>query len=691
MAIVLLAAVVAAAGPAVYIVTLDDQGNNYYRAITGDDTGTLGEQTFIGNLPTQYNLGAGIGNFSNDEYYDFVLGTVSTVDSSKEIYLYTRNNNGNDFLGPYKVGEWSSGLYPADMAVASFDRKVFGNSTDDFVMGGYGSQNVGVYLNTGYDTNGNGIFASSDLEGASLYSVGADAADIDHDGNADVVVASTQGGIYLLFGNGDGTFRTPPVILGSTPYYGVTAVDFDGDSKVDLIATLAGDPSQEGGFDLFKGYGTGQFDPPVRLDYTGITGQSPVDNYDLNGDGYQDIVASNLVNRPYAVIAGLNDGTGQFTFSEYSGSGLNAGLWTIAAPPVFQNEAPIAVVTVRDMDKAGITINPEVQRIKTGTTLEFSDISSYDPEEKPLASDMIWWFEDGGSKTTNGENVTQTFNLPPGPSDVALTVTDNYGATATQTVMIHVNYPPIAGNDTYTTPKNNALTTTDSSGVLANDGDSEDNDPLTATLVTGTSHGTLTLDTEGSFDYTPVKDFVGTDTFTYKANDGVEDSDVATVTIGVTETPVWKVNIVPGVINLNSRGVFIAFITIPKPFKADDVQVDSVECEGATAERLIRIRHAKFQQVFGAVFKTSDLQDVKTGKHVKLTVKGKVLYNNELLDISGTDTVRVLTIKNRIKDDTEDYGKQNDKQLFEKFPGYREYSKDWDSSGHEGWNEGYDH
>ena len=148
-------------------------------------------------------------------------------------------------------------------------------------------------------------------------------------------------------------------------------------------------------------------------------------------------------------------------------------------------------------------------------------------------------------------------------------------------------------------------------------------------------------------------------------------------------------NIVPGVINLNSRGVFIAFITIPKPFNAKDVQADSVQCEGATAVRLIR--HGKSHQVFGAVFKTSDLQNVKTGHRVELTVKGKVLYNNQLLDISGTDTVRVLTIKNRIKDDTEDYGRQNDQQLFEKFPGYREYSKDWDSSGNEGWNQGYDH
>jgi len=697
MVVVLLAAIVAAAGPVAYIVTLDDQGNSYYLESKGD--GTLEPQEFIGNIPTTSNYGAGMGYFTTDgpnsDYYDFVVGTGYAGGPPQEIYLYEKKNSGNAFIGPSKIGDWSSGSYPGDMPVATFNGTVFDpNALDDFVMIRYGTQDVGVYLN-----NGDGTFDQSEIVNAApAISYGADTADIDHDGNADFVVAAAGGDprIYVNLGNGDGTFRPQDFPTHwSVPYWGITAADFDGDYKVDLIATSSIYSSNANGFDFYKGDGLGNFAFEKSFGEGSIYATSAVDNYDLDGDNDQDLVVSYPSNDPYAVIVGTNyDGLGNFTFSDSITGDLTGARYTIAAPPVFQNEAPIAVVTVLDN---GITINPDVQRIKAGTTLKFSHISSYDPEEKPLASEMIWWFEDDGSTvTTTEETVTHQFTKL-GPNGVDLTVTDNYGATATQTVTIHVNYPPIAENDTYTTPKNNALTIAEP-GVLANDHDSPDDDPLMATLVgTGTSHGTLTLNADGSFAYTPVKDFVGTDTFTYKANDGVEDSDVATVTIGVTETPVWKVNIVPNVINLNSKGVFIAFITIPKPFNANDVQADSVECEGAQAIRIngvpaIRmIRHKKFPQVFGAVFKTSDLQDVKTGKHVKLTVKGKVLYNNELLDISGTDTVRVLTTKNRIKDDTEDYHKQNDKQLFEKFPGYREYSKDWDSSGHEDSDQGHDH
>jgi hypothetical protein len=43
----------------------------------------------------------------------------------------------------------------------------------------------------------------------------------------------------------------------------------------------------------------------------------------------------------------------------------------------------------------------------------------------------------------------------------------------------------------------------------------------------------LTLNANGAFTYTPNTDFYGTDTFTYKANDGSANSNVATVTITV--------------------------------------------------------------------------------------------------------------------------------------------------------------
>ena len=47
--------------------------------------------------------------------------------------------------------------------------------------------------------------------------------------------------------------------------------------------------------------------------------------------------------------------------------------------------------------------------------------------------------------------------------------------------------------------------------------------PLTAILVSGPAHGTLTLNADGSFSYTPDANYNGTDSFTYKASDGSGD------------------------------------------------------------------------------------------------------------------------------------------------------------------------
>jgi VCBS repeat-containing protein len=56
---------------------------------------------------------------------------------------------------------------------------------------------------------------------------------------------------------------------------------------------------------------------------------------------------------------------------------------------------------------------------------------------------------------------------------------------------------------------------------------------LTAVLVSGPAHGTVTLNANGAFTYTPAANFNGTDSFTYKANDGTADSNFATVTLTV--------------------------------------------------------------------------------------------------------------------------------------------------------------
>ena len=89
----------------------------------------------------------------------------------------------------------------------------------------------------------------------------------------------------------------------------------------------------------------------------------------------------------------------------------------------------------------------------------------------------------------------------------------------------------LVSNDTYSVRQSATLTVA-APGVLAND--TTEMGGLTAQLVAGPAHGTLSLSTNGGFTYLPVTGYTGTDTFTYQAQDGSSTSSVATVTITVT-------------------------------------------------------------------------------------------------------------------------------------------------------------
>src|SRR5207247_2548157 len=95
-----------------------------------------------------------------------------------------------------------------------------------------------------------------------------------------------------------------------------------------------------------------------------------------------------------------------------------------------------------------------------------------------------------------------------------------------------VNDAPDGATDSYTTTEDTALTIA-APGVLGNDTD-VDSPTITAVLVAGPTHGTLTLTADGGFTYTPAANYNGPDSFTYKANDGSLDSNVATVMITIT-------------------------------------------------------------------------------------------------------------------------------------------------------------
>ena len=86
----------------------------------------------------------------------------------------------------------------------------------------------------------------------------------------------------------------------------------------------------------------------------------------------------------------------------------------------------------------------------------------------------------------------------------------------------------VANSDNYTTPTGTALSAP-APGVLANDTGAG----LTAALVTGPANGTLALNADGSFIYTPTNNFSGVDGFTYHASNGSTTSSVASVVIMV--------------------------------------------------------------------------------------------------------------------------------------------------------------
>ena len=75
---------------------------------------------------------------------------------------------------------------------------------------------------------------------------------------------------------------------------------------------------------------------------------------------------------------------------------------------------------------------------------------------------------------------------------------------------------------TATTRPRTPPSTSSAPGVLGNDTDA-DGDPLTAVLNTTVGHGTLTLNANGSFLYTPTNGYSGPDSFTYHANDGTRE------------------------------------------------------------------------------------------------------------------------------------------------------------------------
>ncbi|MBS3993566.1 MAG: tandem-95 repeat protein, partial [Bacteroidetes bacterium] len=139
---------------------------------------------------------------------------------------------------------------------------------------------------------------------------------------------------------------------------------------------------------------------------------------------------------------------------------------------------------------------------------------------------------------TLGINSSGNFTYTPFPGfygvdSFTYTLSDGLGNFSTATVTIIVIQVPIARADTFTAPEEVIL----NGNVLANNGNGSDQlgiEPTTVTAYTQPSNGSVVVNPDGSFTYTPNTDFNGTDTFTYTITDSNGNSSTATVTVTVT-------------------------------------------------------------------------------------------------------------------------------------------------------------
>ncbi|QUD89319.1 tandem-95 repeat protein [Phenylobacterium montanum] len=222
-------------------------------------------------------------------------------------------------------------------------------------------------------------------------------------------------------------------------------------------------------------------------------------------------------------------GTDSFTY--LAKDGLSAGTpITVTLNVAAGSASPPVTHAASYNDQAGHTLSVAAA----------SGVLSTDTDPNGLAMTASLATNGGPSHGTLTLNADGSFTYTPtlgfaGTDSFTYVAKDSHGSSAPTTVTLNViDPPPTTHSDTYAIAGDKANAVAAAQGVLANDIDN-DGLTMTATLATngGPSHGTLTLNADGSFTYTPTLGFVGTDSFTYLAQDSLGVSTPTTVTLNV--------------------------------------------------------------------------------------------------------------------------------------------------------------
>jgi hypothetical protein len=274
----------------------------------------------------------------------------------------------------------------------------------------------------------------------------------------------------------------PPTYLsaGNSPV-SVATGDFNGDDDPDLAVAnrFSSDVS------VLLGGAAGGFTGPTSFPTGFFSNSVAVGNFNADQDSDPDLTVAEESGQ-VRVLLGSSGGGFAGPTAVLSGSQVQGGLSSVAVGDVSLDGDPDLVIAHRSGNQVRVLLG--------GPGGSFGAPTNFPTGTLPASVAVADFNADSKPDLTTTHNVSVLLNT---------TVT---------------NRAPTANPDAYSTTEDTPLTVA-APGVLANDSDPE-HDPLSAVLVSGPSHGTLTLNPDGSFTYTPASNHTGSDSFTYQAGDG---------------------------------------------------------------------------------------------------------------------------------------------------------------------------